>query len=503
MLELQGVSKSFGSVRALNDVSLTFRPGEIHALLGENGAGKSTLIKIICGIYQADEGRVLLNGKRMNFESFRDAIEHEISIVNQEIQVIPEFSIAENMFMDKYDRFTRAGVVQWKQIEEHARRYLAMVGLELDPALPIRYLSAAQKQLVQIAKALSSHAKVLLLDEPTSSLTAHETEKLFSIVRRLKEEGVTLIFVSHKLEEVLSLCDQISVLRDGRHIGTEQASEMTKQDIIRMMIGRETKDMYLGQLDIDWDERVLEVRHLSQKGRFNDMNFHLHKGEILGFYGLVGSGRTELAKIVIGEDPMDAGDILIHGKKANIRSMADSLAKYRLGYVSENRKEEGLILEETVKTNISVTIWRHMIHPVLRKISLAREEEMSARMIRALQIKVQGSGDIVGNLSGGNQQKVSIAKWLAANCDILIVDEPSVGVDVGAKEYIHQLLWNLAKQEGKSIIVISSDLPELCTLARRILVFQENQIVGELADIHNGPHTYEELSQRIGQYMIS
>ncbi|NOU88723.1 ATP-binding cassette domain-containing protein [Paenibacillus sp. LMG 31460] len=501
MLELRGVSKSFPGVKALDNVSITFHPGEVHALLGENGAGKSTLIKIICGLYQPDEGEVILNGKKVHFASFRDALESEISIVNQEIQVIPQYSIAENIFIDKISKFANAGIINWKQINAEAAKYLKMVGLDMDPTTIISGLSAAQKQLIQIAKALSSNAKVLLLDEPTSSLTKHEALKLFTLVTKLRNQGVVLIFVSHKLEEVLSLSDKVSVLRDGKYVGTKDRINLTKQDIVKMMIGRETKDHYLGQLDINQSNKVLEVKNLTQAGRFNNINLDLHEGEILGFYGLVGSGRTELAKILIGEDTMDAGEVVIGGKKASIKSMADSLYKYRLGYVSENRKEEGLILEESVKTNIGITIWSKIVQPMIRKISLKSEESAAQQMIKALNIKVTGPDDIVGGLSGGNQQKVSIAKWLAAGCDILIIDEPSVGVDVGAKEYIHQLIWNLAKVEKKSIIVISSDLPELCTLARRILVFREFQIVGELNDINDRPYSYEELSDRIGQYL--
>ncbi len=501
MLELYGVSKVFPGVKALDEVSLTFKPGEIHALLGENGAGKSTLIKIICGVHQPDEGEIYLNNKKLNLLNFRDAIDNEISIVNQEIQVISHYSIAENIFLDKLDRFKVAGRINWKKMNDQAKKYLNLVGLNLDPTIEIGNLSAAQKQLIQIAKGLSSNAKVLLLDEPTSSLTSHEADTLFSILRKLKEEGVILIFVSHKLEESISLCDKVSVLRDGKHVGTKGCQDITKQEIIKMMIGRETKEVYFGHLDINVKKKALEVNNLSQTGRFQDINFHLNEGEILGFYGLVGSGRTELAKIIIGEDKMDSGNVIIQGKKANINSMSDSIHKYKLGYVSENRKEEGLILEETVKTNIAITVWKRIINKLFRNISLNHEELKAQEMIDGLRIKVQSSDDIIGSLSGGNQQKVSIAKWLAAECDILIIDEPSVGVDIGAKEYIHQLIWDLAKKEKKSIIVISSDLPELCMLARRILVFKENEIVGELNDINDRQHSYEELSGRIGQFL--
>jgi ribose transport system ATP-binding protein len=321
MLELRGVSKRFPGVKALDNVSITFKPGEVHALLGENGAGKSTLIKIICGMYQPDEGEVWLKGKKVHFKSFRDAMESEISIVNQEIQVIPQYSIAENIFIDKISKFAKAGIINWKLVNSEASKYLKMVGLDLDPTTIIAGLSAAQKQLIQIAKAISSNAKVLLLDEPTSSLTKHEALKLFTLVTKLREQGVVLIFVSHKLEEVLSLCDKVSVLRDGKYVGTQDRENLTKQDIVKMMIGRETKDHYLGKLNINQSNKVLEVKDLSQAGRFKNINFDLYEGEILGFYGLVGSGRTELAKILIGEDTKDSGEVFINGKKAVIHNI--------------------------------------------------------------------------------------------------------------------------------------------------------------------------------------
>jgi ribose transport system ATP-binding protein len=501
MLELKGITKIFPGVKALDHVSLTFNAGEVHALLGENGAGKSTLIKIICGIYRPDEGDVYLNGKLLNLRDFRDAIDNRISIVNQEIQVIPQSSVAENIMLDKMDLYSKAGIVKWSVINSIAKKYMDLVGLELSPATTIAKLSAAQKQLIQIAKAIASNARILLLDEPTSSLTKHEADNLFSIIRRLKEEGVSLIFVSHKLEEVLEICDKVSVLRDGKYIGTKDCKGLSKQDIVKMMIGRETKDVHMGHLDIDRSRKVLEVKNISRKDKFNHVNFSLYKGEILGFYGLVGSGRTELAKILIGEDKADSSEIYINGKKAVINSVADSLYKYGMGYVSENRKEEGLILEATVKTNIAITIWNKIVNRLFGSINLKTEEAEAGKMIDALKIKVTGSEQIVGRLSGGNQQKVSISKWLAAGCDILIIDEPTVGVDIGAKEYIHKLIWDLAKNEGKSIILISSDMPELCTLARRILVFKEFKIVGELDDMNDKVCSYDDLSCRIGCHL--
>jgi ribose transport system ATP-binding protein len=500
-MRLENITKIFPGVKALDNVSIEFNAGEIHALLGENGAGKSTLIKIISGIFQPNEGKIFLNNKQVVFKDFNDAKNHEIAIVNQEIQVIPKSSIAENIVLDKMDQFQMNGKLDWKKMNAFAARFLSLVGLDLPPHLPIGKLTAAQKQLIQIAKGLSCNAKLLLLDEPTSSLTKKEADNLIKIVKELKTKGVAIVFVSHKIEEVLALCDKISVLRDGKYIGTKSCEGLIKQDVVKMMIGRETEDKFLGHLDIDYNEKVLSVKNVCQYGRFDHVSFDLHKGEILGFYGLVGSGRTELIRAVLGIDKKDSGTITVNGKVAKITCMSDSLNKYRMGYVSENRKEEGLILSETIKSNITITVWNKIVSPVLKRIKLKRETIVALDMVDKLSIKTPSVLQTVKNLSGGNQQKVSISKWLAAKCDILIIDEPSVGVDVGAKEYIHELIWNLAKIDGKSIIVISSDMPEIITLSRRLLIFKENEIVGEINNLNDGnQYNYEFVSEQIGSY---
>lgn len=499
MLELKEITKIFPGVKALDNVSVTFKPGEIHALMGENGAGKSTLMKIITGIYQADLGRIVLDGKVLQPKSFQDAVNNSINMVSQEIQVIPEATVAENIILDHITKFTNKGRIDWKAINEEAKKYLSIVGLDIEPTERIGGLTAAQKQLTQIAKALSSNAKYILMDEPTSSLTKFEADNLIKIVKKLKEDNVCVIFVSHKLEEVMELCDQVSVLRDGKYVGTKSCTGLTKQDVIKMMIGREEESKHLGFLDIK-EDKILEIKNLTKYGQFNKVNLSLHKGEILGFYGLVGSGRTELAKLLIGAEKIDEGEIFINGEKAEIKSIEASLNQYKLGYVTENRKEEGLMLEDSVTKNISITVWGQLLSK-LRKINLKEESKVVDYMIGKMKIKTPTAKTAVGTLSGGNQQKVSIGKWLAAGCDILIIDEPTVGVDVGAKAYIHQLIWDLAKKEGKSIIVISSDMPELITLARRIEVFRDFKIVGEIDGLNEREYTYEEVSQMIGQCM--
>lgn len=499
MLELKEITKVFPGVKALDNVSVTFKPGEIHALMGENGAGKSTLMKIITGIYQADRGQILLNGKRLQPKSFQDAVDNSINMVSQEIQVIPEATVAENIILDHIGHFKSKMKIDWKTINEEAQKYLDVVGLDIKPTEKIGGLTAAQKQLIQIAKALSSRAQYILMDEPTSSLTKFETDNLIKIVKKLKEDNVCVIFVSHKLEEVMELCDYVSVLRDGKYVGTKSCEGLTKQDVIKMMIGREEESEHLGFLDIQ-AKKVLEVKNLTKYGQFNKVNLSLNKGEILGLYGLVGSGRTELAKLIIGAETMDEGEVYINGEKAHIKSIEMSLNQYKLGYVTENRKEEGLMLEDTVSKNISITVWNKILNKV-RKINLKKESEIVEYMIQKMKIKTPTARTAVGTLSGGNQQKVSIGKWLAAGCDILIIDEPTVGVDVGAKAYIHQLIWELAQKEGKSIILISSDMPELISLSRRVLVFKEFQIVGEIKGLNDREYTYEEVSELIGECM--
>lgn len=499
MLEMKHISKIFPGVRALDDVSLTFREGEIHALMGENGAGKSTFMKIITGIYHPDEGEMYLDGQKVEIKNFRDAVAHDINMVSQEIQVIPDATIAENIVLDRIDQFKKGMNIDWKRVNETAEKYLKIVGLDLSPTDKIEHLTAAQKQLTQIAKALSSNAKYILLDEPTSSLTSYESENLIKIVKRLKEQGVAVIFVSHKIEEVLELCDKVSVLRDGKYVGTKDCHGIERQDIVKMMIGREEAQEHLGFLDVK-DEVVLEAKNITIYGQFDKVGFQLKKGEILGFYGLVGSGRTELARLLVGADKMDEGEVYIHGKKAEIKSVADSLDKYKIGYVTENRKEEGLLLDASVGYNTTITVWQRLINS-FRKIDTKEDKKIAVSMSEKMKVKTPSLETKVGSLSGGNQQKVSIGKWLAANCDILIIDEPTVGVDVGAKKYIHDLIWELAKKEGKSIILISSDMPEMITLARRILVFKDQKITGEINNLNETVRSYEDVSGEIGALM--
>ena len=500
MLEVRNVTREFPGVKALDDVSVRFEKGEVHALMGENGAGKSTLMKIVTGIYRPDSGAVYIDGRKIALRDYADCAAYDISMVHQEIQVIPESTVAENIVMDKMKRFrNRLGVLDWKKINQTAKAYLDMVELRVNPTDIIGKMTAAQKQLIQIAKALSANAQYILMDEPTSSLTQYEAQNLFRIIRKLREEGRCIIFVSHKIEEVLQVCDRVTVLRDGRVIGTQKVEALTRNDLVKMMIGRDENIEHMGTLNIS-PEVVLDVRHLGRGGMFDDISLQLHKGEILGLYGLVGAGRTEFARLIVGADRRDAGEIYINAKPANIRCMRDAVEKYRMCYVTENRKEEGLILPFDVRDNMTLPILRNL-RGGLRKISNAKCRQATAQMIRQMNIKTPSQHTRVESLSGGNQQKVSIGKWLAAGCDILIIDEPTVGVDVGAKRQIHEIIWNLARNEGKSIILISSDMTEMITLARRILVFRDFEITAEITGLNERECDYAFVSEKIGAAM--
>ncbi len=504
MLTLKNISKSFPGVKALSDISLEFKEGEIHALLGENGAGKSTLMKIICGIYQPDEGQVFLNGNQLKLKNYGDAVDNHISIVNQEINLIPNSSIAENIVLDKMSKFSRLGFMDWKKINETAKVYMERVGLDMDPNTSVRHLSAAHKQMIQIAKALSSEAKVLMLDEPTSSLTQYEADILFDILRKLRDEGVLIIFVSHKLDEVQIIADRVTVFRDGKLMGTDDIAHMSRERIVKMMIGRESSYMYRGRLDAENNEIALEAENIcSRHHDFEDLSFYVRKGEILGFYGLVGSGRTELIRTVLGIDKMTSGVVKLYGKEIKTTDFGKSLHKYKIGYVTENRKEEGLFLNDTVKMNICInSLTDFYLSKNVPLIKGEKEYESARKYVDKLDIKTPKLDTKASSLSGGNQQKVSIAKWLCAECDVIVIDEPTVGVDIGAKEYIHQLIWDLAAKEKRAVILISSDMNEIISLARRMLIFKDKKIVKELTGEDFFARPGNEISAEIGKVFI-
>lgn len=490
-LVLERIGKSFPGVRALNNASLTLESGEIHALMGENGAGKSTLIKIITGVHRPDAGTVMLGGEALSLSSPRDAISLGISAVHQERNLISRFSVAENILLE--DLPVRRGLVDFRRANEQARVHLQKVGLDIDPAAEVRRLSVAQMQMVEIAKALSHKAKVLLLDEPTASITDSETEILFRLVRQLRDEGTAILFVSHKLEEVLSLCDRVTVLRDGETTlrGAPMAG-MTRETLIEAMIGRAERPAIArsGKQELEGPPK-LELRDVATAAGHRDISFSLRRREILGLYGLVGAGRTELVRSILGKERVVSGSILIDGRPARIRSVEEAIKRFRMGYVSEDRKHEGVILSHPVRTNIAMTVWGR-IASALGFIGAGQERAVAAPLAQQLDIRTPSLEQLVGNLSGGNQQKVSLAKWLAADVDILFIDEPTVGIDIKAKAYIHELVNGLADR-GMAILLISSDMPEMVALASRILVMHEFGIIHE----HPNDGKYETASRAI------
>ena len=489
-LKIENATKKFPGVLALDGVSLELEKGEIHALLGENGAGKSTLIKIITGVHRATDGSMEIFGQNHMFDTPRAALEAGIGAVHQERNLIPRFSVAENIMLERPPQ-TR-GLVDFEEMHRQARHWLDVIDLDVDPRTPVHRLSVAQMQLVEIARALSLESRILMLDEPTASISENEAVRLFEIVRKLKDQGVAILFVSHKLEEVFEICDRVTILRDGRNAcQSVPIADLDKSAVVAHMVGRENAVIQLGDRTRTYSEDKLEVRKLSTPWGHEDISFSVGKGEVLGLYGLVGAGRTELARAIVGRDPVSGGDILIDGKSAKIDSVQTALRRYRMGYVSEDRKGDGLILTHSVANNIGVTIW-HKIARVGGFLTDAMQRAAVGSYIDRLEIKTPSLNQTLKNLSGGNQQKVSVAKWLAAGTEILLIDEPTVGVDIRTKGYLHKLIWELA-EKGVTVLVISSDMPELVAVSDRILVMHEKRIIADL----DNTRRYDEMSGRI------
>jgi len=494
MLTAEKLVKTFPGVRALDGATLRLTPGSVHALLGENGAGKSTLVKLLTGVYQPDGGRIELDGNELRLGGPLDAQRAGIGVVYQERNLIPAFSVAENIVLHHLPH--RGGVVDRRQMRTEAVRCLGLLEVDLDPDTPIAELSVAQGQLVEIAKALSLESTVLLLDEPTASLTGDEADHLYTVVRRLRDAGRTVVLVSHKLEEVFAVADTVTVLRDGRSVAEARPlAEFTQGQIVDLMVGRAYESVALAERSVDpQTPPALRLTGVSTALGHRDVSLAVRPGEILGLYGLIGAGRSELAKALLGLERITAGTVEVHGKPARIRSVGEALQRYRLGYVTENRKDEGLFLEQPVARNIAVTVWRRLARAGL--VPDRAERKLAETYVDRLGIRVSSVRQLAGQLSGGNQQKVSLAKWLAAECDILVVDEPTVGIDVRTKAAFHQLIAGLAA-DGLALLLISSDLPEIVALADRIAVMSELRIVGELANDHDYPRMSQQIIRLI------
>lgn len=477
ILELKDIVKVFPGVKALDGVNLEIIRGEIHALVGENGAGKSTLMKILSGIYRPTNGKVFFDGKEIMLENTKQAQELGITIIHQEFSLIPYLNAVENIFLGRELR-KRNGLLDKKLMREKAQELLKRIDVEVNLEKSVDGLSVAEQQFIEIAKALSVNANFLILDEPTATLTEGEVAHLFNLMRTLKKNGVTMIFISHHMDEIFEISDRFSVLRDGKWIGTEATNKVTKDDIIRMMVGRDLKETFPQHACLEIEKEVLlEVKRLKNK-RVKDVSFTLNKGEILGICGLVGSGRTEVVRALIGADKVMEKEIFMKGKKVDIKSPYEAL-KYSIALIPEDRKNQGLVLESSVKSNVSLS-GLNKITNKFNFIDKEKEINIVEKYVSSLKIKTPDIYRLVKNLSGGNQQKVVIAKCLNTGCEILIFDEPTRGIDVGAKAEIYKLMRELV-DKGISIIMISSELPEILGMSDRILVMYKGKITGEIS----------------------
>ena len=473
VLEVVGVSKSFTGVKALNNVSLQIQRGEIHALVGENGAGKSTLMKILSGAYKKDSGQIFIENEVVEIKTPKEAREKGIAIVYQELSQLNRLSVAENIFIGRYKK--RFGLINWNLIYKEAEMLLHKLEINIDAYSPVYSLSIAQRQLIEIARAVSMDAKVVIMDEPTSSLTKQEVALLFKIIRELKRQGVSIIYISHKLDEVYELCDRVTVFRDGNLIKTSDIKSLSRQDLIQYMIGRKLQNQYPIRSSSIGDVRI-SVESISDGYFIDNVSFKVHKGEILGFAGLVGSGRTETMRLIFGADKKKNGKIYIDGKEIQVNCPRDAVEN-KIAYITEERKVDGLLLNESVRINTSlVSLWQFCKFGILK---LKSEKEAVQKYIELLKIVTPSIERKVALLSGGNQQKTVLAKWLLSNAEIVIFDEPTRGIDVGAKYEIYSLIGELAKQ-GKSIIVVSSELEEVMGISDRIAVMREGKIAAFL-----------------------
>ncbi len=482
-LELKGICKSFPGVKALDNINLAVRPGTVHALMGENGAGKSTLMKCLFGIYKMDAGEVYLEGEKITINNPDEAMNCGIAMVHQELQPVLARSVAENMYLGRFPvrKYGPLQLIDHKKMNEDAAYWLREVRMDFDPKAMLGSLSIGQMQSVEIAKAVSRQAKVVIFDEPTSSLTDNEVEALFRIMEDLREKGVSMIYISHKMDEIKRIADDVTIMRDGTYVGTWSADAITTDEIIAKMVGRELTNVYPARLNVPSDEAVLDVRGLTSihERSFRDVSFTLRRGEILGFGGLVGAQRTELLEGVFGIRAVKSGEVYIKGQKVNIRKPADAMGA-GIGLITEDRRGNGIFACLSLKDNVGVTVYNQYLRAGFI-LDHGKINKIVDDSIEQLRIKTPGMQEQVGNLSGGNQQKVIVARWLANNPDILIMDEPTRGIDVGAKHEIYEIMNSLAAS-GKSIIMISSEMPELLGMSDRIYVMCDGRMRGEITD---------------------
>lgn len=474
LLSMQNIDKAFPGVQALDDVTFEVKPGEIHALIGENGAGKSTLMRVLSGVFLPDNGTIYWKDQPVQITKPSDAQAIGISMIHQELAVIPNLDVAKNIFLGREPQSNIPGVIDWKKLYEQAQKQLGLLGLEIEPKTEVQSLTIAQQQIVEVVKALSMDASLIVMDEPTSALTEQEVEALFEYMMHLREQGVSIVFISHRLEEVYRISDRITVLRDGQFIGTHDASELSQDDVVKMMVGREI-DQAIAREAKQIGDVILRIDNLSSGSEVKDATFNLHRGEILGIAGLVGAGRTALAEMIFGARDIDNGSIWLSGKEAKIKSPAHAI-RSGLGFITEDRKGQGLFMNMAVWQNIVMAAIQGFTQAGFIRRNATQKE--SDALVEKLDIKTPSLSQKVANLSGGNQQKVIIARWLLLEPKILILDEPTRGIDVGAKAEIHNLLKQMA-DAGVGIIMISSELPEILGVSDRVLVMREGRLVAE------------------------
>lgn len=480
-IEMRGIDKSFGSNQVLKQAGFTLESGEVHALMGENGAGKSTLMKILTGVYTKDAGTVLVDGKEVNYKNPQEAEKAGIVFIYQELNVMFDLTVEENLFMGK-EIHGKFGICDKKAMQKKAQEALNILGVNISPKTVMAELSVGQQQMVEICKALMADAKVIIMDEPTAALTQSETVALFKVIESLRKKGVSMVYISHRMEEIFELCDRITVLRDGSYIGVKNIPETNMNEIVKMMIEREIGERYPSR-NVKIGKEVLKVKELTRKGTFHDVNFSVRAGEVLGVSGLMGAGRTEIMQAIFGNLSYESGTIEIDGKEVKISNPRQAM-EHGIGFITEDRKTEGLMLDKSIRENISLCNLRRISKSSV--ISREAEKNMVAEAIKDLHIKCFGSYHECNNLSGGNQQKVVLAKWILTNPKILILDEPTRGVDIGAKKEIYSIINKLAAQ-GVAIIMVSSELPEVLGMSDNIMVVREGEVRGIIS--------YEEANQ--------
>ncbi|MEK4023739.1 sugar ABC transporter ATP-binding protein [Sporosarcina sp. FSL W7-1283] len=485
MIAMSGISKSFNGNKVLEDVQFEVKKGEIHALMGENGAGKSTMMKILTGIYSRDAGEVWVKGEKVEFKNAKEAEEAGIAVIHQELNILPDLTVAENFYLGNEQTFGKSGILKTKEMNRQAEEILSKLGLDIDARTVTRELSVGKQQIIEIAKAVSSNAEVIIMDEPTAALTDREIETLFETVRSLQAQGVSFVYISHRMEEIFAMCDRITILRDGQYVGVRKIKETTFEEIVQMMVGRELGERF-PKRSHDIGDVKMKVEGLTHDGFFEDVSFEVRKGEILGIAGLMGAGRTEVIQSIFGYRKLTSGQIFIDGKPVTISNPLQA-KKLGIGYVTEDRKSEGLILDFSVRDNMSLTNFDRISQSAI--IRKGKENALYDMMSKRLRVRTSGPEQAVKSLSGGNQQKVVIAKWLGIEPDILFLDEPTRGVDVGAKKEIYSIINELAER-GVAIVMISSELPEVIGMADRVLVMHEGQL---MADIPKEDMTQERI----------